>query len=390
MTLPPRRGSAGPVADVPPEAIPRPLLILLGLGAVTLVVAGLREGAWLIAPATLGVVLVVTVAPVRGYLVSRGAPLWVAIVAILLLVYLILFVLVFSIVGAGAKLADLVPQYTSQVNGLVDDATSALAGLGLQPEQVQALVSNLDLGKITSALTGVAGNVVGMLSNLVFIAVLVLFIGFDSAKFPGNLFAARGERPNIVDALTAFATGTRTYLTVSAIFGLIVAAIDTVVLALLGIPGAFVWGVLAFVTNFIPNIGFFIGVIPPAIIGLLEGGPGLMLAVIVLYSVINFVIQSIIQPKFQADALGLTTTLTFLALVFWAWVLGPLGAILALPLTLLLKALFVDVDPRARWLSPLLSGVPSPGPEPPAREPELEPSPAAEEPPATSPNDLKG
>ena len=96
-----------------------------------------------------------------------------------------------------------------------------------------------------------------------------------------------------------------------------------------------------------------------------------MLAVIVLYSVINFVIQSIIQPKFQADALGLTTTLTFLALVFWAWVLGPLGAILALPLTLLLKALFVDVDPRARWLSPLLSGVPLP---------ELEPAPAADAP----------
>ena len=85
-----------------------------------------------------------------------------------------------------------------------------------------------------------------------------------------------------------------------------------------------------------------------------------MVAVIVLYSVINFVIQSLIQPKFQADALGLTTTLTFLSLVFWAWVLGPLGAILALPLTLLLKALFVDVDPRARWLSPLISGIPLP------------------------------
>ncbi len=82
-----------------------------------------------------------------------------------------------------------------------------------------------------------------------------------------------------------------------------------------------------------------------------------MLAVIALYSIINVVIQSIIQPKFQADALGLTTTLTFLSLVFWAWVLGPLGALLALPLTLLVKALLVDVDPRARWLGPLLSGV---------------------------------
>ena len=117
-----------------------------------------------------------------------------------------------------------------------------------------------------------------------------------------------------------------------------------------------------------------------------------MLAVIVLYSVINFVIQSIIQPKFQADALGLTTTLTFLALVFWAWVLGPLGAILALPLTLLLKALFVDVDPRARWLAPLLSGVPLPDATEDrdaerSGEPDRPPTPAPRMPPAPDPND---
>lgn len=373
MTLPGRAG-AGPGVDASSEAIPRPLLILLGLGAVTLVVAGLREGAWLIAPAALGVVLVVTVAPIRGYLVRRGAPVWVGVLAVLVLVYLILVILVVSVVGAGAKLAELIPQYTSQMNDLVGDVTSALSSLGLQKDQVQAAASSLDLGKLAGALTGIAGDVFGMLSNLVFIAILVLFIGIDSSRFPKNLFAARGERPNVVDALTAFVHGTRTYLTVSAIFGFIVAVIDTVALALLGIPGAFVWGVLAFVTNFIPNIGFFIGVIPPAIIGLLEGGPSLMLAVIVLYSVINFIIQSIIQPKFQADALGLTTTLTFLALVFWAWVLGPLGAILALPLTLFLKALLVDVDPRARWLSPLLSGVPLPDEEPePVPAPQVEP-----------------
>ena len=73
------------------------------------------------------------------------------------------------------------------------------------------------------------------------------------------------------------ARGTRSYLGVSAVFGLIVAVVDTSLLWALGVPGAFVWGVLAFVTNFIPNIGFVIGVIPPALIGLLEGGPGLML-----------------------------------------------------------------------------------------------------------------
>ena len=83
------------------------------------------------------------------------------------------------------------------------------------------------------------------------------------------------------------------------------AVIDGVVLYLMGIPGAFVWAVLAFVTNFIPNIGFIIGVIPPAFIALLDSGAEKMVAVIVVYSVINFVIQSVIQPRVVGDAVGL-------------------------------------------------------------------------------------
>jgi predicted PurR-regulated permease PerM len=80
-----------------------------------------------------------------------------------------------------------------------------------------------------------------------------------------------------------------------------------------------------------------------------------MIAVIVVYSLINVIIQTVIQPKFVGDAVGLSTTLTFLSLVFWAWVLGGLGALLAIPLTLLVKALFVDFDPDHQWLRPLLS-----------------------------------
>jgi predicted PurR-regulated permease PerM len=123
-----------------------------------------------------------------------------------------------------------------------------------------------------------------------------------------------------------------------------------------------VWGVLAFVTNFIPNIGFVIGLVPPALIALLEGGPGLMLAVIVIYSVVNVIIQSVIQPKVVGDAVGLSTTLTFVSLVFWAWILGPLGALLAVPMSLFFKAVLVEMDPAASWIAPLVSGRPKGGP----------------------------
>jgi AI-2 transport protein TqsA len=113
-------------------------------------------------------------------------------------------------------------------------------------------------------------------------------------------------------------------------------------------------GLLSFITNYIPNVGFIIGVIPPALLALLTGGPKLMVIVIIVYCAINVVVQSIIQPRFIGDAVGLSVTLTFVALVFWAWLLGPLGAILAIPLTLMCKAVLVDTDPQARWADVLL------------------------------------
>ena len=150
-------------------------------------------------------------------------------------------------------------------------------------------------------------------------------------------------------------------------FGLIVAVLDSVALGLLGIPLAITWGLLAFITNYIPNVGFIIGVVPPALLALLTGGPQLMVIVIIVYCAINFVVQSIIQPRFIGDAVGLSVTVTFLALVFWAWLIGPLGAILAIPLTLLAKAVLVDVDPQAGWADALLRASAT-KPEPPAAD----------------------
>jgi AI-2 transport protein TqsA len=148
----------------------------------------------------------------------------------------------------------------------------------------------------------------------------------------------------------------------------------------LDVPLPLLWGLLAFITNYIPNVGFIIGLVPPALLGLLEGGPDLMLTVIILYSIINFVIQSIIQPKIMADAVNISLTLTFLSLIFWAFVIGPLGAVLAIPLTLLTKALLLDVDPNTQWMSSLVTGGPAP-PEDAVDEPAPAPQPEPESPP---------
>jgi AI-2 transport protein TqsA len=354
-----------------PAFLPRGLLILFGIASATIATLGFKAIADIIAPTFLALVLVICVQPVRRWLIGRGLPTWVAALATVLSVYLILIVMIVALLVCVAKLATLAPTYTSQANDVANQVVSWLKDLGVDQSQVDNVAKNLDFGKLFGVATTILSSILSILSNLLFIGLITLFLAFDNANFLRVLGQVQGERPNVVTALMTFASSVRTYFIVATIFGLIVAVVDTGALYLLGIPAALVWGLLAFVTNFVPNIGFIIGLVPPAILGLLEGGWGLAIAVIVIYCAINFVIQSVLQPKFQGDALGLTTTLTFLALVFWTFVLGPLGAILALPMTMLVKALLVDVDPNYHWLGRMLSGDPREPDEPdPAPDPE--------------------
>ena len=336
--------------------IPRATQVLVGGAAVVVVVAGLKAASGLVGPVVLALALTVTLHPMRMWLHRRGVPAWAASTIVLLTVYVVLGLLFLALVVSVGRLAVLVPSYSGTVDDLVTQVAAWLAARGVGQDQVQAVINAVDVGKVVGIATSFLSSVLGALSDLFFIATLLLFLAFDASKAPRLAAAAARERPQLVEAFTSFAAGVRSYIAVSTVFGLAVAVVDTVALSILGVPGAFVWGVLSFVTNFIPNIGFVIGLVPPALIALLEGGFGLMIAVIVVYSVANVVIQSLIQPRIVGNFVGLTASVTLLSLVFWAWVIGPLGALLAVPLSLMVKAFLVDADPAMRWLTPLISG----------------------------------
>jgi predicted PurR-regulated permease PerM len=276
-----------------------------------------------------------------------------------------------------AQLAELVPQYTDQLQNGVENAGTTLRHLGIKQDQINVIVDAIDPGQLVDLALSLLSGTLGVLGSLVFLFTVLLFMAFDTDSTRRSL-ATLGERfPEPVAALENFAQGTRGYVSVAAGFGLIVAVIDGVVLHFMDVQGAFVWAVLAFVTNFIPNIGFFIGVIPPALIALLDSGPDQMIAVIAVYCVINFVIQSVIQPRVVGTTVGLSAMLTFLSLVFWTWVVGPVGAVLAVPLTLLTKAVLVEADPHTRWALPLIAGTPAASVE---SELEAGPAPLRDEP----------
>ena len=336
--------------------LPRGLLILLALAAGTVAVAGMRTLSGIVGPTFLAIVLTIGVHPARVWVRRRGWPEWLATIVAMVVVYVVLLALSLSLVVSGARLADLLPAYEDDVGNLVDDVQGWFEGMGVGQNEAEELLSGFDLSNLSGFVLDLLSSLLSLVSNLFFLVTLLFFMALDGAWFPANLQKVAGERPTVVRALASFARRTRTWIVVTTVFGLIVAAVDTAALWALGVPAAGVWGLLAFITNYIPNIGFVIGLVPPALLALLEGGPDLMVTVIVVYCVVNFVIQTIIQPKVVGDAVGLSTSLTFLSLVFWAWVLGPLGALLAVPLTLFAKALLVDVDKDAAWVQPLLAG----------------------------------
>ncbi|WP_176883920.1 AI-2E family transporter [Nocardioides sp. YR527] len=333
----------------------RVLAVLLGSAAVVILVAGLKAASGIIGPLFLAMVLTIVVHPARNWLAKR-LPAGVATALSIIAVVVGIVGLGVCVLLAVARFATLLGTYGDVAAERVDDLTDWLSKVGIGTDEVLKIIESFDLSNLLSLVSGALNGMFGLLSTMVFIIALCLFMAIDATALPRQLDSISRRRPGLVGALSSFSVGTRRYLLVSTVFGLIVAALDTLALYLLGVPAPLVWGLLAFLTNYIPNIGFVIGLIPPAVLALLDGDLSLMLAVIAVYCLLNVVIQSVIQPKVVGEAVGLSVTLTFLSLIFWSWIMGPIGAVMAVPFTLFVRAVFVESDPAKRWLMPLIAG----------------------------------
>ncbi|WP_064972452.1 AI-2E family transporter [Modestobacter caceresii] len=326
----------------------------VGAAAAVAVVAGVREVSWLVAPAFLAAVIVITVLPVQRWLRARGVPSWLATTLLAGVVYGALIALTAVLVVSLAQLAAVLPRYRDEATALADSVTRAVADLGVDAHQLGGLAAGADYGGLVSWTGDLVRGVSGALSSLALLLTLLFFLSMEAAGARLRLALLAEDRPRLADALRGFARSTRRCVAVSTAFGLLTGLVDAVALALLGVPLAPLWGLLVFITNYVPYVGFWIGIVPPTLLALLEGGWHLALAVAAVYTLVNFVLTLLIEPKYIGDVVDLSVTVTLVSLVFWAWVLGSVGAILAVPLTLLVKALLEDANPRARWADALL------------------------------------
>jgi AI-2 transport protein TqsA len=336
-------------------ALSSPVLTLVGLGAGFLAIMGLQTFAQIVAPVFLAVTLVITAHPIRVWLTRRGMPPWAGTAALLLVLYLIVLGVLAGVGVAAARFATVVPNYADQFSDLYQNLLRELARFGIGQTQVDTALSRIDPASILGVAQGLLAGIGGATTLTLLLLLSMAFLALDGQNMPRRLEGIARQRGDIVDALNDFAHHVRRYWAVSTIFGVLLAALDVVTLLVLKVPLAFTFGLLAFVANYIPNIGFLLALIPPAILGYLDGGTTTLIAVVAAYLAINFVTQSLLLPKFFGDAVGLSTTVTFLSLTFWAVVMGPLGLLLAVPLTLFVKAIFIDRVPQARWVNAFVS-----------------------------------
>ncbi len=337
--------------------LPPTFVLLLGIAGAVIAIGGLKSVASIIAPTFLAITLIIAVFPIYRAL-STVLPRALGAVVMLLLLYGILALLVGSLGLAAGKLATELPKYTDTFDELVANGQDALIGWGITQDQIDNAMSGFEIKDLTGIARSLANTLGSLTTSMLFLLTVMLFLTMDAGGFPKRLRSVHRAKPDIADALADFGERVRKYWVVSTLFGLIVAVIDSIALMILDVPLPLTFGLLAFVTNYIPNIGFVIGLVPPALLALLDGGVEKMIWVVVVYSVANFVIQTVLQPKFTGDAVGINATTAFLSLIFWSYVFGALGALLAIPFTLLVKSLLIDRDPKARWLNQFIASAP--------------------------------
>ena len=333
--------------------IPRSAVILLTLAAATVAAFGLAAVRGVFTPAFFAFVLTLCVYPQRQWLQRHGVPRGIATGLGIAAVFALLAAFAAVLVAALARFSALLPQFAPQLEQAGNSLANALTAAGFGPEQAQSIARSLTPERLIGFIGGLLGNATSLAGTLVIILTLLILMAVDGSGVPALLTHLGAHRPALVTAIGDFAYSVRRYMVATTILGLVQGVFNWLFLLILQVPGALLWGLLSFICSFIPNIGYFIAIVPPLFFGYLTGGWPSVVAVIIVFGGINAVVQSIVQPRYIGNAVNLSDSLTFLSVLFWAVVLGPAGAVLAVPLTLLARTVLLDSNPSLAWWRPV-------------------------------------
>jgi predicted PurR-regulated permease PerM len=335
---------------ITPARQPSFLRVMLFLAATVVVLAGMRLGAPIVTPILFAFVLSLVFSPVYAWLKERGLPPPLALLVMLVgLGILFVALFVFLSVSIG-KFTGRLAFYTAQLDIRTDELQSLIEGLG---------ISNLDLrevvkpGAIVGALGSVLSSLGGFLSNLFLILMIILFLLGEGPAIAARLRASVAPDNPQLARLTVVSRGVIRQLGLRAITNFVIGTGITVLFLALGIDFPLLWGVLAFFLSFVPYIGLPIAAAPGVLLALAEFGLSQAVLAVLGVVVINQLAEYGLDPFLLSRSLQLSPAVVFLSFTLWAWLLGAPGAFLAMPITLLLAAMF-DTFPETRWLAGLM------------------------------------
>lgn len=325
---------------------------LLTCAAVVIIIAGMRAAAPLLTPFLLALFLAVIAAPPLYFLHHRGLPSWAALLLVIFVLVAVLVVLGAIIGGSLNDFSVHLPEYEQKLRDQVKDFLLWLQGMGIVIP-AEAFRNLLDPARAMNFAGQILSSLGGLLANAFLILLTVIFLLFEASQLPAKLKMVLDNPRPALKQLQAISANINNYMAIKLATSLVTGFGIGLWLWFLGVDFPVLWGTVAFLLNFVPNIGSIIAAVPAVLLALVQLGVGSAIWAALGYLLMNTLVGNILEPKVMGRGLGLSTLVVFLSLVFWGWVLGPVGMFLSVPLTMTLK-IAVDSSPNTRLLAVLL------------------------------------
>lgn len=326
---------------------------IITLAACVIVVAGMKSASSLIVPILLAAFLAIVCLPLLNLIVEKGVPEYIGLLLIFACVVALWLALVLLVSSALNGFTDNVPFYQERLFSMIGEGWEWLAAHGINIDK-SMLEQIFDPAKIMVFVTGLLNGLAGVLKNAFMIILVFIFMIMEATGIPDKILAINNKSDDALKTYAAITNGVNRYLAIKAATSFATGFVLYLFLTVQGVDFPILWGMFAFILNFVPNVGSLIAAIPPVILALIQFGPTLALVTACGYLAVNTVVGSIIEPKIMGQGVGLSALVVFLSLIFWGWVLGPVGMLLSVPLTMTAKIALTERE-STRWVSLLLS-----------------------------------
>ena len=326
--------------------------LLVVFAAFVVAAAGLKMASSIVNPLLLSAFISILCAPCVSWLVVKRVPIGLAI-----LLVMIGIVTIGILLGAflGQSLNDFsgqIPLYEERLKLQIRPLVQFMSGFGWAWD-ISTLTDQFDPGVAMRLASNLLSGVGAVLGNMFLILLTVMFLLAEAHSFPIKLRQVLKDPERSLSHFAAFLVSVKSYLLIKSLVSVATGVLVTLLLMLMKIDYPLLWGLFAFMLNYVPNIGSIIAAVPAVLLALIQHGLWEAVVVGAGYMVVNVVMGNLVEPRFLGKGLGLSTLVVFLSLIFWGWILGPVGMLLSIPLTMIVK-IALESNEATRWVGVIL------------------------------------